>query len=274
MGTISGHYAQGNLLEKISNGVEGLGKSSATITIDDLGPVDEFHIGGRSATKYLLSCLDLEPDFRILDVGCGIGGASRLAADIHGAKVSGIDLTAEYVDVGNDLNSWVGLSDRVSLLEGSATQMPFKDFSFDAAMMLHVGMNIQDKQALFKEIFRVLTPGSKFAVYDIMTVGTDQINFPVPWASDEATSFVESVQVYEQELVSEGFEIIKIENRTDFAKEFFVKMRSMMNSDNWPPPLGLHLVMGADAPVKYGNMMNCVFDGQLAPVQIIVAKPT
>ena len=74
---ISNHYAQGNLLNAIQRGLESLGKTTDAVTIDDLAPVDEFHIGGRQASEHFLSRLGFSPEMHVLDVGCGLGGAAR-----------------------------------------------------------------------------------------------------------------------------------------------------------------------------------------------------
>jgi cyclopropane fatty-acyl-phospholipid synthase-like methyltransferase len=269
---ITGHYSQGDLLQKIHDGVKLLGKSSESVSTTDLGPVDEFHIGGRAATENLLMSLQLQPETKILDVGCGIGGASRYIAETHGANVVGIDLTSEYIDVGTELNSWLGLCDRITLVKGSAIQMPFEELSFENCIMLHVGMNVQDKLALFKEVFRVLAHKGRFAVYDIVSLKDAQIQFPLPWASDSESSFLTSVDTYEELLVAAGFSIESVENRGDFAKEFFAKMKKLMSSGDWPPPLGLHILMGMNAPEKYGNMMTGVLEGEIAPVKVIAKK--
>ena len=77
-------------------------------------------------------------------------------------RVGGIDLTPDYVETGNRLCEWVGLSDRVKLCRSSALAMPFPNSTFNAACMLHVGMNIDDKERLCREVARVLQPGSAF----------------------------------------------------------------------------------------------------------------
>lgn len=121
---IAGHYTNGSLLDNIHNAIVKLGKTTDTIAIDDLAPVDEFHIGGRLASEGFLGQLGLTLDTHALDIGCGIGGPARFAASTYGCKVTGVDLTEEFVETGNELTKWVGLSDQISLHQGSALSMP------------------------------------------------------------------------------------------------------------------------------------------------------
>ena len=109
------HYSHGRLLRAIRDGVEQLGKSPETICVVDLAPVDDFHIGGRIATQTFLAGLDIGAGDHVLDVGCGLGGASRFVAEQYGCRVTGIDLTAEYVRTGEVMCAWVGLDDLIAL---------------------------------------------------------------------------------------------------------------------------------------------------------------
>ncbi len=182
------HYSHGRLLDAILSGVGALGKTPDTVSVDDLAPVDEFHIGGRQASEDFIGQLGLSSDDLVLDVGCGIGGTARYVASTRGCRVSGLDLTPEYIETGQALCAWVGLADRVDLSRGSALAMPFESAHFDAAIMLHVGMNIADKAGLFTEVNRVLRPGGTFGVYDIMRTSDDPLVYPVPWATVPETS--------------------------------------------------------------------------------------
>ena len=65
---VSAHYASAGLLDAISDGVARLGKTPATVMVEDLAPVDEFHSGGRQASEEFLRQLGLTPDQRVLDV--------------------------------------------------------------------------------------------------------------------------------------------------------------------------------------------------------------
>ncbi|MFW2336427.1 methyltransferase domain-containing protein [Ilumatobacter sp.] len=269
---VAAHYASGSLLDAIRNGLDRAGTGIEDATIDHLAPVDEFHIGGRQATQHLCGQLDLGCDDHVLDVGCGIGGTARFLASVYECAVTGIDLTPEYVDVARALSQWTGLADRTDFVLGSALDTGVAAETFDRAVQVHVGMNIPDKGSLFAEVHRVLRPGGELGVYDIMRTSSADPAFPVPWASDATMSHVESLDVYRAALVDAGFDIVAESDRGDFAREFFAQVQQ--RSTGGPPPIGLHLIMGADAPIKIGNMVAGVSAGSLAPTEIIARKPS
>jgi len=270
---VSQHYAHGDLLAAIRDGVTRLGKTTETVTVDELGPVDEFHIGGRIATEHLLDQLAPSEDSHLLDVGCGLGGASRYVADRYNNRVTGIDLVQEYVDVGNALSAWVNLQSHITLQQGSALSLPFADAAFDGAYMLHVGMNIEDKPRLFREVYRVLKPGARFGVYDIMRKAAGDLTFPVPWAGGEHTSRLATPNQYREALRSAGFTVSDPNDRGEFALGFFQKMRKAAEANGGPPPLGLHTLMQSTTPVKLKNMVDGIAAGIIAPVEMVARKP-
>lgn len=266
---VSEHYAHGDLLAAIRTGVAKLGKTSQSVSIDDLGPVDEFHIGGRQASREFLDQLELAATDRVLDVGCGLGGPARFTADRYGCQVAGIDLTAEYIETGRALCDWVGLAGRIDLTQGSALEMAYADNSFDSGYMMHVGMNIADKGALFREIHRVLKPGGRFGIYDVMRIGEGDLTYPVPWASEADHSHLGAPAEYRDMLQASGFELAAERDRHAFALEFFAQAKAQATSSGGPPPLGLHVLMGDSARVKFANLVA----GRLAPVEMIARKP-
>ena len=195
---------------------------------------------------------------------------SRRAGSV--VKTTGIDLTDEFIETGRVLSSWVGLDDRIALHQGSALSMPFDDGAFNAGYMLHVGMNIDNKKELFSEVFRVLQSGSMFGVYDVMQTGEGDLTYPVPWATTEATSAVAAPEQYKAHLEAAGFAIVAERNRRDFALEFFDQLRAKTQAAGGPPPLGLHVLMGHNAPEKLQNMISNISAGRIAPVELIVQK--
>lgn len=270
--SVATHYTHGQLLERILGGVEAIGKTPASVTVDDLAPVDEFHIGGRQASEEFISQLELSAENHVLDVGCGIGGTSRFVANRFGCRVTGIDLTHEFVSTGQTLCDWVGLTGRVKLTQGDATAMPFSDESFDAAFMLHVGMNIANKAGLFAEVYRLIKPGAVFGVYDVMQTSDEVLNYPVPWSSTPDTSALATREQYIEALGLAGFDLIKMRDRREFAAEFFAETRKHMEAAGGTPPLGVHIAMGESAAVKISNMVENIASGRVSPVEIIVCK--
>lgn len=199
------------------------------------------------------------------------GGAARFMAAKFGATVQGVDLTPEYVTVGNGLTAAVGLENSVALIEGSALDLPVDDASFDRATMFHVGMNIADKRKLFSEIARKLKPGGLLATYDVMRTGPHELDYPVAWARDESTSFVAPIEEYRTAMEDAGMSVIAEAPQKELGLEFFAKMKARMGVGG-PPPLGLHLVMGKDAGVKAANMAGNIAKGAIAPVLILARK--
>ena len=266
---VASHYAHGSLLEAISRGLAELGLSPDTVDVDDLAPVDEFHIGGRLATEAFLDQLAIGPEDHVLDVGCGIGGASRFAAQRYGCRVSGVDFSGEYVETGAVLNSWVGLGDRISLDQANALETPYANDEFDKAFMLHVGMNIADRGALASELQRVLRPGGTLGIYDVMRVGPGELEFPVPWASSAKESFVAPPEDYRSALEAAGFQVTAERDRSEFAQDFFADLQAAAAGAGGPPPLGLHILMGETAPTKVANMIENISKGRVAPIEML-----
>jgi len=270
--SVSDHYLHGDLLNAIETSLPALGKTTQNVTIEDLAPVDEFHIGGRLATDSLINQLNFSEQDHVLDVGCGLGGAARYVVDKYKNRVTGIDLAPEYIATGNELCSWLNLDRYITLKQGSALSMPFQDSMFDGGYMLHVGMNIDDKASLFSEIYRVLKPGSSFGVYDIMRKKEGELTYPVPWATEISTSKLSTPEQYIQALSDAGFGISKENDRRDFAIEFFKQLRAKAEANGGPPPLGLHTLMQESTADKIRNMIENISNGYIAPVEIIVQK--
>ena len=137
---------------------------------------------------------------------------------------------------------------------------------------MHVGMNITDKRSLASELHRVLRPGGKLGIYDVMRVGDGDLQFPVPWAMEPEGSAVATPLEYEAALQGAGFRINAERNRREFALDFFAQFQARAAGADGPPPLGLHILMGDTAPAKVKNMIENISRGLLAPVELIAEK--
>ena len=270
--TVSAHYSNNDLLEKIYIGLGKLSIDKDQLTQSDLSSVDEFHIGGSEGTLMLAEKLSINASSSVLDIGCGIGGPARLLSSKIGCDVSGIDLTADFVSTGNSLSDQVGLSDKVKLVEASALNIPFADNSFDVSYMIHVGMNIADKDVLFSEAFRVTKPGGVFGIYDVMLLRNCELQYPLPWAVEEDGNAIASATDYISALIKAGFSLKHENDKTDFANGFFEKMSASMGTSEGPPPVGLHLLMGDLTTQKIKNMAKLIKSGIIAPKILILQK--
>ena len=265
---VAAHYGSAGLHERIMERLAEAGITPEVVTAEHLKAVDEFHIGGAEATAALLDQLEIGPGTRVLDVGSGIGGPARMIVSRYGAKVTGIDLTPEFVETARRLTAAVGLE--AEFVTGSALDLPFAAESFDLATLLHVGMNLRDKPRLFAEVARVLVPGGTFAVYEVMLFGAHPA-FPLPWADDAASSFVETPEAHLAAAEAAGFNLVSRRDRGEVAKAFFARMQAQM-AGKAPPVVGLPLLLGPMAHAKVANMMAAVEAGGIQPVEMIFHK--
>lgn len=179
---------------------------------------DDMHVGGRGATAYLFGHMAWRAGMAVLDIGSGLGGPARLAAEQYGVRVTGIDLTPDFCEAAAGLAAEAGLADKVSFHAGSALDMPFADGAFDAAYTIHTAMNIADKAALYREARRVLKPGALFGIYDILGASGQELHFPVPWSAGPETSFLVPPEEMEALLREAGFAVERSESRIEEAK--------------------------------------------------------
>ncbi len=105
----------------------------------------------------------LPPGSRVLDVGCGIGGSSRILARDYGFDVLGITISAAQVKRANDLTS-KKMKCRFELMD--ALDLKFAQGAFDGVWSVEAGPHMPDKQLYADEMLRVLRPGGVLAVAD------------------------------------------------------------------------------------------------------------
>ena len=266
--SVSEHYQTTGLLDTIQDTLAEMGIRADAITTETLAPVDEFHIGGRESTQMLANHLGVTANQKVLDIGCGLGGPARCIAEQSQCFVDGIDLTSTYVRDGNQLSKWVGLRERVTLIQGTALDLPFAETSYDAAYMIHVGMNISAKIDLMQQVYRVLKDGGRFVIFDIMMLQDVDIEYPLPWADGKDSSAITALTDYQHALQKAGFTVLQTESMREFAVAFFQK-RAQNQS---PSPLGLQMLLGESISTRISNLARQIMTGVIAPVLIVSQK--
>jgi SAM-dependent methyltransferase len=270
------HYQSASLMDKIDAGLTAAGKDPNRIGIRDLAPVDQLHTGGLRGTEALLEKLDIPPHCHVLDAGCGLGGASRLVADTFGCRVTGIDLSPDYIEAARALTRRTGPAERVRFLTGSILALPGGLGPFDMILCQHILMNISDKPAAVRQFAKHLTPGGTVVLHEIVT-GThteSELALPVPWAATAGISFLEPWETLLAGFTGNGFTLETFADATAIGTRYWVKAREFAqknrgNADT-PRPLGPHLVFG-DKAARFPFTMSRNFEtGAIGLVEAVL----
>lgn len=265
---VARHYAGGgNLAAVIAESLQRAGKDLAGLRTADLATVDEFHIRGRKATHEVARFLNLSPSSRVLDIGSGLGGPARAIAELHGCHVTGIDLTREFCEAASTLSQWVGLGDRVEFRQGDATALPFANGTFDAAMTIHVAMNIAAKDRVYSEARRVLKPDSRFVVYDVLQGEGGDVIFPVPWAREPSISHLATPDEMEELLSGAGFRIVNVVDSTQESQQWFEEMAARLSQS--APAVTFQTFLGNDFPQMGRNQVANLRDRRIRTVMYV-----
>jgi len=268
---IQTHYTRPDLGDVILAALEKAGKDVNRLTPEDLAPIDAFHIRGQAATLELARAAGLDATKRVLDVGSGVGGTSRCLAKEFGCRVTGLDLTDQYCRAAEMLSAKIGLAHLVDYRQGDATDLPFDDQAFDVVWTEHAAMNISDKPRLYKEMHRVLKPGGTLAIYDVLAGSSGPVLFPVPWARTPETSFLVEPNELRMLLEEAGFTVSDWSDTTAAACAWFVSLAEKIRKDGLPP-LGFHVLLGADFQAMAQNQGRNLQEGRIALAQVVARK--
>jgi len=268
---INNHYGKVDIFKNIIKQLEHNNIDTNNLTCQDLDSFDQFHIGGKLATKELAQFAQLPEGMKILDIGCGIGGPARTLAFEFKCDVVGVDLTEEYVKAGKKLTELIGISNRIKFHQGDATNLSFDSNQFDYVWLQHITMNIEEKLKLFKEIKRMLKDDGKLVFYEIIKGNDEPISYPVFWSATEELSFLINEKMYRKALEDAGLKEEKWEDKSSFAIDWFQSMLDQMKVDG-PPKLGLKVIVADDVPIKAQNILNGLNEEKLRVVRAIYSN--
>ena len=266
------HYTHRDLAAAIFEALAAAGKNVNNLTLQDLAPVDEFHVRGQEATAELARAARLDATMHVLDVGSGVGGPSRYLAAEFGCRVTGLDLTEEYCRTAQVLADRIGLGNRILYRQGNALNMPFDAESFEVAWTQHTAMNIEDKSSMYSEMWRVVKRGGLIAIYDILVGDSGPVHFPVPWAREPSISFLATPDELHDLLEQVGFEILRWRDTTDLGREWFRAMRRRIREEG-AAPLGFHVLLGPDFQTMTQNMIRNLDENRIALIEVLARKP-
>jgi len=156
------------------------------------------------ANQWMLDCLSLQGDDRVLDVGCGPGRGVALAADRATAGfVAGVDSSATMVRQASRRNRLACRDGRVHVVQADATRLPFRDAHFDKAWSLNSMQFWAAPERGLRELRRVVGRGGRTVVGLMARSGDDGEGVPPPWLAGTAGMMTDA-----------GFGDITFERRT------------------------------------------------------------
>lgn len=172
---------------------------------------------------------DLQPGEVVLDLGSGGGIDVLLSAKRVGltGKVYGLDMTDDMLALANENKRKAGVAN-VEFLKGEIEHIPLPDNAVDVIISNCVINLSADKDQVLREAFRVLKPGGRFAVSDVVTRGEIEPEIRqsmLAWVGCVAGALDE--RAYREKLANAGFTQIDVEPtrvyRADDAKDFLAR---------------------------------------------------
>jgi SAM-dependent methyltransferase len=266
---VASHYTADDVLQRIDANLAQNGVDPEHPTLEALAPYDNFHSRGLGATLDVIAMADFPAGARILDVGGGLGGPARVLASRANVHVTVLDLTPSFVETGRILTERVGMSDQVDFDLGDGTQMPYEDASFDGVWTQHSTMNIDDKEALYSEIHRVLKPGGRLAMQEVMKGPTEGVDYPVPWSSTPEFSFLRPPEAVRTLIESSGFRELIWEDETEKVIAFAAPQPGAGPS---APPPGQTVLWGPAFVQRIQNMGRDLREGKLVVIRALLER--
>ena len=259
-----------DLGERIATTLREAGIPPEDWTPDILAPADQIHGGGLAQTRIHAALTTIRPDMHLVDIGCGIGGPARYFATEYGCRVTGIDLTPEYIGCARYLTEMMGLSGRVNFDCGDATELPYDDGAFDMAWALNVTMNIRDREKFYTGVHRVLKPGGVFAISELGQGPGGAPYYPLTWARDPSYSFLLPPDEMRERLEACGFRVV--EWIDEAARRQAGEKAPQPPEPEVETPLTIELTRGEDYPARRANSGKSAKEGRLTNVMLVAEK--
>jgi len=174
--------------------------------------------GGAEEVREILRSIDLQGK-SVLDIGCGTGGVEVvLAKELGAGSVTGIDVEPQLIECSQQRIEQHGLQDRVSLKLVEPGPFDFPDNHFDVVFSKDSMIHIADKNALFKDVLRVLKPGGQFAASDWLV--EENAETSVEWKTLQQVAHlnfeVATSTICENSLTQAGFSKVRTRDRNDW----------------------------------------------------------
>ncbi len=190
--------------------------------------------GGPENVRRTVAGLDLR-DKTVLDIGSGVGGVDLILAGEYGARVIGLEIEQALIARARDYAARSGLSEQIEFRHVEPGPLQLDDGSVDVVFSSGAIIHIDDKGALFNDIFRVLRPGGVLAVYDWLK-GPDPYSDDMRyWFEMEGLTYaMDTLENYDRMLREAGFVRIQSSDNSAWyrqhAREEYGRMKGELHA--------------------------------------------
>ncbi len=261
-----------SLTSRILTTLAATGKDLDALTEHDLAPLDQFHNGGTWATRKLLALAEFPAGAHVLDIGGGIGGPARTLAREGGFHVTVVDYSPDFCHAGATLTRLVGTEDLIRFVVGDALELPVRDGVFEAVLIQNAGMNVPDKARLVREFYRVLRPGGRLALHEVMRGPVEPVRYPSPWAAIPGESFLADPVDLRVLLATVGFREVTWLDATALIQSW-VRARIGSNPGKPPLPPMTAFTMPEVCDAAIGNMWRNSEEHRTVTIWAVFEKP-
>ena len=190
--------------------------------------------GGPGNVAKMLNGLETKGK-RVLDIGCGIGGPAFEVARTFGLDVVGIDLEAPLIERAKAAAVKHGLTEQCTFRTVEVGPLPFDDESFDIVMTAGAITQTKDKQAIFRECYRVLRPGGYLSCYDWTKSDGELSDDMHYWFKMEGITYaLQTLDEYEAHFRNCGYVDISIEDASDWYRAEANREFELIKGDLYP----------------------------------------
>ena len=214
----------------------------------------------------------------VLDLGCGTGGITTFLAETYRpASIVGVDIDRGLIERATGRAAAAGLGESVTFRTVTPGPLPFADGAFDLVFSKDAMVHIEDKEALFAEIFRILRPGGGVAASDWMSASDGPFSAAMAYYLEaEGLGFgMASPARYRAAMAEAGFRDIGMTDRNAWYRPI-----AHREHDALAGPLYEQLVARVgkafvDHEIEVWRALTAVVDsGELRPCHLRARKPS